>query len=1072
MSAQEQKSAIEALQESEILFRTLFEKAIDGIIYLSSGLEVVELNEAYAAMHGYTVEEMRNVKLQDLDVEDISHLSAERMRRIASGEDLRFDVRHYHKDGHIIDIEVSTCMIPLSGGNIFVALHRDVTERKRAEHVLRQSESRARQQRIAIASLATKDVLSSGNIDATKQMLAETLCTVLQVERSSVWLLSDDGAALTCIELYEAASKRHSHGTILQTKNFPRYFEAIHNESRIAADDARTDSRTSEFAGEYLIPLNITSMLDVGIALGGKLVGVVCMEHIGEQHRWFPDEEAFAGTISSLMAQAMVNESRTRAEDRLKESETRYRQLIETMPDGLYRSSREGKFIEVNQALVEILGYDSREDLLAIDIVSSLYFTPEERDGAMFEETQHQMAVYRLRKKDGSEVWVEDHGRQVLDDEGGILYNEGVLRDVTERKQAEDALKSSMALLETILESTDNGILVVGADGRVLKVNGRFTDMWRIPAEVIDRGDDEMLLKHILFQLSDPEAFLAKVKQLYVEPTAESFDLVYFNDGRVFERISKPMLVAGIPEGRTWSFRDITERKVGEQALLESEERYRAIVENIGEGIGFVNSEERFVFANTAAGEIFGCGLVGMSLDQFVSEDQYAVVRNETALRVRGNKSVYELEIVRPNGDKRNIIVTAVPKIDKERGFTGTYGVFRDITERKETEQLLRDMQRRESIGILSGGIAHDFNNLLGSMMGNISLAQAQLPADHLAVKNMENALTAIERAAKLTQQMLAYSGKGKFQIYTMDLAAMVDEHVGLFNVSLTKNVKLVTHIPSTPVYVNGDPSQIEQIIMNLIINGGEAIGDRPGVVSITLSAVALGIDQLAHFGRIAHTTLHEGVYASLEVSDSGVGMSQETLMKIFDPFFTTKFTGRGLGLSAMLGIVQGHKGGITVESTEGEGTTFRIVLPSVAPPAPVKEPAGVETPSKTLAATILVIDDEQNIATMAQEILEMENYTSLIELNPLRGIELYAQRKSEIGAVLLDLTMPEMSGKEVVDALRAINPGVKIIITSGYSQDEVTKKIDMASVSGFIQKPYRMQSLLTIVQRVLTGVA
>ncbi len=755
----------------------------------------------------------------------------------------------------------------------------------------------------------------------------------------------------------------------------------------------------------------------------------------------------------------------------LHESEARYRLLIETMPDGLYRSSREGKFIEVNQALVEILGYDSKEELLAIDIIADLYFTPVERENAAFEETKHKTAVYRLRKKDGSEVWVEDHGRQVLDEEGGVLYNEGVLRDVTERKRAEEALKSSIALLQTILESTDNGILVVGADGSVLKVNGRFIDMWRIPNAIIARGEDDRLLRYILVQLSDPEAFLAKVEQLYLEPRAESFDLVYFKDGRVFERNSKPMLVAGEPAGRTWSFRDVTERKAGEEALRKSEERYRTIIENIGEGIGFVNAEERFVFANTAAEEIFGCGLVGKSLDQFVTDEQYALVQNETALRIQGNKSVYELEIIRPDGGKRNIIVTAVPQIDKENGFAGTYGVFRDITEFKATEQLLRDMQRRESIGILSGGIAHDFNNLLGSMMGNISLAQGHLPVHHPAIKNMEKALTAMERAAKLTQQMLAYSGKGKFHICTMDLAAMVSEHVGLFNVSLPKNVTLTTHLPSTPVYVNGDPSQIEQIIMNLIINGGEAVGEKRGVVSITLSAVTLGTEELARYSRIAHTTMHEGSYASLEVTDSGIEMSQETLVKIFDPFFTTKFTGRGLGLSAMLGIVQGHKGGIAVESTEGGGTTFRIVLPSVAAPAPVQVSAAIGIRTQTMAATILVIDDEPNIAGMAVEMLETENYQTLVELNPLRGIELYKQRRSDIGAVLLDLTMPEMSGKEVVDALRAIDPGVKIIITSGYSQEEVTRKIGAAEVSGFIQKPYRLQTLLSIVQRVLEGV-
>jgi CheY-like chemotaxis protein len=379
-------------------------------------------------------------------------------------------------------------------------------------------------------------------------------------------------------------------------------------------------------------------------------------------------------------------------------------------------------------------------------------------------------------------------------------------------------------------------------------------------------------------------------------------------------------------------------------------------------------------------------------------------------------------------------------------------------------------MQRRESIGVLSSGIAHDFNNLLGSMMGNISLAQATVAAGHPSLKNMEKALVAMERAAQLTKQMLAYSGKGKFQICTIDITSAVRENVNLFNASLPKNVKLVTHLPSKPVCVIGDTGQIDQIIMNLIINSGEAIGEKQGVVSVTLTAATMWCDELIQYGRITNTTLTEGCYALIEVSDHGIGMSQETIHKIFDPFFTTKFTGRGLGLSAVLGIVRGHRGGITVESHEGEGTTFRVIIPAVASPVITEKTAvGSETIVKELVkTTILVIDDEADVAAMAQEILESNDYTTLVELNPIEGIELYKQHQSEIGAVLLDMTMPEMSGKEVVDALQAIDPDVKILITSGYSEEEVERKIGNAKVTGFIQKPYRMRALLTKVHSVL----
>jgi CheY-like chemotaxis protein len=281
--------------------------------------------------------------------------------------------------------------------------------------------------------------------------------------------------------------------------------------------------------------------------------------------------------------------------------------------------------------------------------------------------------------------------------------------------------------------------------------------------------------------------------------------------------------------------------------------------------------------------------------------------------------------------------------------------------------------------------------------------------------------------------------------------------------------VKLVTHLPSKPVYVIGDPGQIEQIFINLITNGGEAIGDKQGAIVITISVITMWRDELIHYGRITNTTLSEGGYALIEVSEHGIGMSKETLDRMFDPFFTTKFTGRGLGLSAVLGIIKGHKGGVTVESKEGEGTTIRVILPVVTSPVLHNEPIHYNKRSKTTEGKIiLVIDDELDIATMAQEILESAAYTVLTELNPVRGIALYKQHHSDIGLVLLDMTMPEMSGKEAVDALQAIDPDVKIIISSGYTEEEVGKKIGRAKISGFIQKPYRVQSLVKIVHSVI----
>ncbi len=389
---------------------------------------------------------------------------------------------------------------------------------------------------------------------------------------------------------------------------------------------------------------------------------------------------------------------------------------------------------------------------------------------------------------------------------------------------------------------------------------------------------------------------------------------------------------------------NITELKQAETSLRESEERLALAMEQahlvyweMDAATRTYTFNDRFyeLYATTAERE----GGYRMSADvyarEFLLPDERHIVPDDVARLLSGEIDQLQQEhrIQRRDGELRTIVVRVSVLRDSAGRVVGTRGSNQDITERKATEELLRNLQRSEAIVALSGGIAHDFNNLLGTMMGNVSLAQAQLPDHHPAVNNIEKALSAMERAAKLTQQMLTYSGKGKFQIRTIDLGVVVREHVSLLTTSLSKNVKLNTYIPHIPIYVEGDPEQIGQIIMNLTINSGEAIGDRQGIVSVILAEAAFGRDELVPYGKLTNANLMEGRYGLIEVSDNGSGMSEETIHKIFDPFFTTKFTGRGLGLSAVLGIIRGHKGGIIVENRDGGGTTFRILLPAVTPP-------------------------------------------------------------------------------------------------------------------------------------------
>jgi two-component system cell cycle sensor histidine kinase/response regulator CckA len=397
-------------------------------------------------------------------------------------------------------------------------------------------------------------------------------------------------------------------------------------------------------------------------------------------------------------------------------------------------------------------------------------------------------------------------------------------------------------------------------------------------------------------------------------------------------------------------------------------------------------------------------------------------------------------------------------------------GTHANISELKKSEQIIRDLQRRESIGVLAGGIAHDFNNLLTAIIGNVSLAQLRVGKEHASVhQNLERVMSAAERAATLSKQMLAYSGKGKFQIVEIDLVKMVQDSIGLFSASLPKNVSVVKHLSPVPVFVKGDPGQIEQVVMNLIINAGEAVGTKNGVVNISVVSMSMNEESLVPYGRLNNQRLNAGEYALLQVTDTGVGMDAETLRKIFDPFFTTKFVGRGLGLSAVLGIISGHNGGITVTSEVNAGTIFQVVLPTISANKKTLEIQNTETGILPVnSKTILVIDDEQYIIDMTKDVLDRGQYRYHTAVDPEKGVKIFADHWRSIDLVILDYSMPKMNGKEVLVELRKINPNITVIMSSGYSEEELDHLMGDVKPSVFIQKPHRPQTLLTMINTLL----
>ncbi len=431
-----------------------------------------------------------------------------------------------------------------------------------------------------------------------------------------------------------------------------------------------------------------------------------------------------------------------------------------------------------------------------------------------------------------------------------------------------------------------------------------------------------------------------------------------------------------------------------------------------------------------------------------------------------------EFRIILADGTVRWLQSDSLPEREPD-GSVIWHGFVSDITARREAEAerhrietKLVESAKLESLGVLAGGIAHDFNNLLTGILGNASLARQELPPTSLGQPMLDQIEIAARRAADLCKQMLAYSGKGRFVVQSLDLNKLIEDTTPLLNISIAKNCilrfNLAPHLPS----IKADATQLRQVIMNLLINGSEAITNRSGVLALTTGVARVDEEYLRGFRPDASPP--PGDYVFVEVGDNGCGMDAATLTRIFDPFFTTKFTGRGLGLAAVLGIVRGHKGGLKVYSEPGKGTTFKLFFPAASGHAQDSIPPFPNALAFKGAGTVLVVDDEETVRTVAARMLERLGFSVELANNGRDAMEVFRVNPTRFTLVLLDLTMPHLDGEETFRQMRMLNPGVRVILTSGFNQQEAVNRFTGKGLAGFIQKPFELGSLIQIVRSVL----
>jgi PAS domain S-box-containing protein len=689
-----------------------------------------------------------------------------------------------------------------------------------------------------------------------------------------------------------------------------------------------------------------------------------------------------------------------------------------------------------------------------------------------------------------------DRARRILDllrtTEGVDALEAAITRELSEAASAaretaaaERALRASGdELTERILEAVPGGVVVVSTSGAVFKANAEAQRVLGLSFDALTRrfvsdfgpetfredGSvcpvEDYPVSRCLATGEPQPAMLIGVRQ-----PRGALAWAYFR--------AEPLRAPdGALAGAVVTFVDVSARLRAEAELRRSEERFRMLVESSPDHILVVDRDGRIGFLNRVAPSFAMHEVVGRTCFELSRPEDHAALHAALEAIFEAGKPSTSWE----GSDTRGRIYecSMIPLRDPDGSVTQAMMITTDVTERRRSEEERRHLdrslmqaQRLGSLSLFAGGVAHDFNNMLVGIRGNIELALQRLGPSSPARQVLDDARRATHHASELTSQLLAYSGRREHAAEPVDLNALTEEMTQLLRATTANRAAVKLELAPELPTAEGDATQVRQVLMNLLTNATESLGGEPGAVTVRTS-VAGAEDVRAWSNALAPGEPVAARYVVLEVHDDGCGMDAETRARVFDPFFTTKVTGRGLGLAAALGIVRGHRGAIGVESAPGAGSTFRVAVPArdAAPPtAPAAAPAAAHAPRPAAPIPaaerplVLVVDDEKHVRSVARIALEEGGFRVLTAEDGRGALDLFTANAPAVRAVVLDLLMPDMGGAEALLALRQIREDVPVILSSGFGEDTATQRLE--GLAGFLRKPYHLDELVALVQRV-----
>jgi PAS domain S-box-containing protein len=767
---------------------------------------------------------------------------------------------------------------------------------------------------------------------------------------------------------------------------------------------------------------------------------------------------------------------RNRAEKMLRDSEKRYRELVEMLPEAVFETDLKLKLTFANRNAFELFGY-SKEDM-SEGLNGLEMFVPEDRDRVKENFTKRLKGEipgtleYQALKKDGSIFPVLFNASSIMK-EGELFGLRGIIIDITERMRIKEELKESEARLKKAQSVAKIGYW----EYDLLK-----EEIWGSEEAFVIYGIERTspLLPLDKVEACIPDASMVNKALVDLLQENKKYDIEYEicreNSGKsaFIHSLAELILKDDIPIKVLGIIQDVTEQKKAEEALRESEEQYRLLAETTRDIILLHDMEGRITYVNEAGLNFAGfdrAEAMAGSISDFIPADQLSGLVARGARRADGDEQTYryETEFVDADGQRIPVDVNSTPAL-REGKVSGILIVARDITERKRVEKeqeklqtQLVQTQKMESIGTLAGGIAHDFNNILFPIIGHTELLLEDVPGDSPLRESLNQVFTAAMRARDLVKQILTFSRQDGNEIKLMKIQPVIKEALKLIRSTIPTFIGIKQDISNTCGIIEADPTQIHQVIMNLCTNAYHAMEETGGELKVTLKEIELGEYDLLN------PDMEPGPYACLTVADTGTGIDKSVRDKIFDPFFTTKELGKGtgMGLSVIHGIVHKAGGSVHVYSELGKGTEFHVYLPVVKSSSEqqviqTKEPIQVGT------ERILLVDDEEAIAFMEKRMLERLGYSVVSRTSSVEALAAFRADPDKFDAVITDMAMPNMSGDKLASELIKIRPGIPILFCTGFSERISKEKAKALGIKGYLMKPIVMKDLSKKIRDVL----